>query len=35
MSRKKAVSFDGFSDKWINETEKWYLLNDWWNNTTM
>jgi hypothetical protein len=31
MSTGKAVTFDGFSDKWFHHTKQVDLLTDWWN----
>ena len=31
MSKKKAITFDGFNDKWFAETERWDLLSSLWN----
>ena len=35
FSYDKAQTFDGFSDKWIRNTERWDLLSDMWNNYTV
>ena len=35
MSKKKAVTYDGFSDKWIRETKNPKLLMNWWNNDSI
>ena len=35
MSKKKAVTYDGFSDKWISETKNPKLLMNWWNNDSI
>ena len=35
MSKKKAVTYDGFSDKWIRETKNPKLLINWWNNDSI
>ena len=31
MKKCKALTFDGFSDQWIAETERAYLLTNLWN----
>jgi len=35
MSINKAVTEDGFSDKWFKSTKASALLKDWWNNETL
>lgn len=32
MSRNKATTFDGFSDRWIKKEEKFYLFENLWSN---
>lgn len=31
MNEGKAITFDGYSDKWIKTTKRWDLLNMFWN----
>ena len=35
ISSNKAISFDGFSDKWFKETQRWDLLANWWTTPNM
>ena len=35
MSKKKAVTYDGFSDKWIRESKNSKLLMSWWNSESI
>ena len=35
MSKDKGLADDGISDHWIKTTEKWYLLNNIWNDDIM
>ena len=32
MSINKGTNGDGFSDKWIKNTNKWWLLSNLWND---
>ena len=35
MSKDTGITFDGFSDKWIKETQNLSIINDLWNNHNM
>jgi len=35
MSTNKAITFDGFSDKWIKNLEQTQLINDVWNKKNL
>ena len=32
MSHNKAVTYDGFSDRWFKDTKSLHLIGNWWNN---
>ena len=31
MSKNKGLTGDVFSDNWFRTTERWDIINDWWN----
>ena len=35
MKTIKALVYDGISDNWITQTERWDLLNDLWNSDNL
>ena len=32
MSQNKGITGDGFSDNWFRDTQRWDLINDFWNS---
>jgi len=35
FSVNKGLAYDGYSDKWLAETQRYDLLLDWWNQETI